>query len=171
MDREQLSKLLESMRSDLENISNAKPGEDAIEEANRFMSDLYHLGLEWHNNPELGESPQYLEFIQESSRLLPHALTRLDSFVNRLEASLYKGLVSDWKSVSEKRSSIEFLFELYRDSPFAEFLPMLELGDLDPALRRQAVFEGYVPPEQIPTGLPSTHWWWRPTDYQLRFTS
>ena len=167
MNREELSALLDSMREALEALTSGRPVDKAEGEADSFMAGVYRLGLELHGNAALRASPEYRKFLEDSSRVLPYAMIYLEYFVDRLLTRLYHGSILNWKAICEKRSGVEFFFELYRDTPFAGFLENFELGELDPALRRQAVFEGYVPPEEIPPSIPESHWWWRPTQEDL----
>ncbi|HEV7681139.1 MAG TPA: hypothetical protein VGO68_03380 [Pyrinomonadaceae bacterium] len=171
MNREELSTLLNSMLEDLAAMSHGGPVGKLEEEADLFMINLFRLGVELHSNPSLGASEEYERFLEVSSEGLARVLPHLNYFIDRFRSKLYGGSIWDWKAIAEKRSGLAFLFELYRDTPFAEFLPFVEMNNVDTAVRTQAAFEGYVRPEEIPAGLPVSHWWWRPTEEDLKQTS
>jgi hypothetical protein len=31
---------------------------------------------------------------------------------------------------------------------------------MDDFIKEKGEYEGYIPPSQIPIGIPSSHWWW-----------
>jgi hypothetical protein len=84
------------------------------------------------------------------------------SFADDLEALVRDTFVGDeWLQAMERRSALQFLLDAYAQTPLAERFPYLEVGDLDELLRHRGQTEGFLRDEDIPDGVPESHWWWR----------
>jgi hypothetical protein len=55
------------------------------------------------------------------------------------------------------RSALQFLLDLYRDTPAGDALAEVETERYDEEVR-QAIARGPAPP--VPDGVPASHWWW-----------
>jgi hypothetical protein len=131
---------------------------DLIED---FMIGIYQMGLLLHQQPALRTSAELKEFVQEGQNLLLAVVGSIRTYVRSIENKFYGPWVYDeWTWVAKRRSAIEFLRELFRDTSFEEFLPFFNTEDIDRMFPNQQEIGGYLPVETIPEGTPPSHWWW-----------
>jgi hypothetical protein len=66
-----------------------------------------------------------------------------------------------WPRACERRSAVQFLIDLYRGLASPSVLQQLDTEQVDWLLRRKGKIEGLLRPDEIPDGIPASHWWWR----------
>ena len=156
-----LTELLAQIRrvlTDLGREGTTEHRRDLIED---LMTGIYSLGLLLHREPLLRSSPEMLKFLRDGQSLLLMAVPSILSYVNTTESKFYASWVYDeWTRVSIRRSAIEFLRELFRETSFAEFLAFFNTDDIDKMFPSKEEKGGYLPVENIPIGIPPSHWWW-----------
>ena len=69
-----------------------------------------------------------------------------------------------WARALERRSAVQFLLDLYRGLAPPGLLEEVDTEEVDWLLRRRGRTEGYLRPDEIPDGIPTSHWWWRLPD-------
>lgn len=117
-----------------------------------FLAGLGGLGL----RGEIDEA-----FVAATTDGLNAVWTGVLSFAEDLEALARDTFVADeWRQAVERRSALQFLLDAYARTPLAERFPYLEVDDLDELLRHRGQTEGFLRDEDIPDGVPESHWWW-----------
>jgi len=156
-----LRDLLDAALATLQKFADRETVTERVDLTESFMSQLFDLGLALGRDPQDRSSPEFERFLQESAALLPRAVGDLCLYVVRTENLFYGTWEYDeWKQVCRRRSTLEFLWELYRETEFSEWFEQIELEDLDNLLEERGKREGYLPVEDIPEGVPRAHWWW-----------
>ena len=61
-----------------------------------------------------------------------------------------------------RRSSLQYLFDEYRDSPAAVSIEPEDIARFDRDLRRLVSEKGALPAAEVPLGISPSHWWWYP---------
>jgi len=124
-----------------------------------FMSVIEQIGRVATLEPKYG--PQIQQFARDTATLIAHPNFPFALWISELD------LVSEstfsyerFEQLQWMRSSLQFLFDLYRDTTAADFLSTVEqedIVDIDDSIRDLAPsFGGATPPE----GTPEHHWWW-----------
>lgn len=176
MNKEQFYKDLELISGLLEKtktIKKTKTVDERWEEIKRltarFMSKYLALYLLLKSNPDLKLDPKYKDFIAKSQHFLRSLVFELDDYVTYIENRLSSMFYSDeWETVvCPCRSAVEAVKEMYQGTAFEEFYKgdnpdALDLNteDLDDSIEMRAHKEGYLKEDQIPKGIPTSHWWW-----------
>ncbi|MFT7059819.1 MAG: hypothetical protein ACJASV_002332 [Pseudorhodobacter sp.] len=127
------------------------------EAARPFTAAFYTLYLGKLSGLATAQAENLDRFLAGSAHILEPALPFLDYHLSdRIGARLASGAqAEDWPIISQLRSTLEALKELYSPHlPMAELIPDDE--DLDASLREKHA-TGAV---SRPTGLPDGHWWW-----------
>jgi hypothetical protein len=107
---------------------------------------------------------QYLE--QTSISLSGNIYFLLTPVFRDLNNILNTGFQSnEWTRICQNRSAIEALREMYQGTLLKEYLEeddeiTIGLRDLDERIRQRGQVDAYMPAEQIPNGIPKSHWWW-----------
>jgi hypothetical protein len=126
----------------------------------RFMADVHRLGLRVHREPGLLASPEVRGPLRASVLPLKTQIHELRIWVNYLEDSFIGTWESNWTRVCEARSSLQFFFDVYRETGLADEFFALSPEELDYHMRIVAPYEGGLPASSIPPGMPASHWWW-----------
>ena len=176
MDKEQFCNHLElilNLLKETKSIRKTKPITETSSErkqvTNQFMSRYLELYLSIKNNLSLKSDEKYQNFIEQSKYFLSHLTSELNRYVVELEKrtnSIYYD--NEWETiVCPSRSAIEAVKEIYQDTSFKEFYEgenpealILDTEDLDDSIEMKAHKEGYLKEDQIPKGIPTSHWWW-----------
>ena len=72
------------------------------------------------------------------------------------ESPWYDG--EPWLRACRLRSFLEHVFGFAEDGEW--WAEELDTEDYDAALRLRGDGDGGIPPEQVPAGMPTSHWWW-----------
>ena len=95
------------------------------------------------------------EDLDKAGQHLANFITTL----GQLDSALY--YAEQWEnSICWRRSAIEAVKEMYKNTVLKEFYYELDTEDLDDSIEMRAYKEGYLKEDQIPKGIPATHWWW-----------
>jgi hypothetical protein len=125
-----------------------------------FLMATYDLGLLLSNEPCLKESLDFIEYIEDSIFLLQPLKGRISDFIQDTEFILtYAFQGNEWLQVCRNRSAIEFLKTFYQTTIKTKVAKAWHACVLDKKIRRVGEIEGLIS-EEIPVGIPSSHWWW-----------
>jgi hypothetical protein len=157
--------VLERLRETLARLEQSpKPVGQRKHETDAFLYNIFDLGRALNLKAEARESPDVREFLNASATILPEFTGEFELYMGATEDRLigaWEG--GEWELVCRRRSSLEFLVELYRNTDYEEYLHRFGCADLDERLRQRGLEEGYLDPSRIPEGIPRSHWWyWYP---------
>ena len=154
-------------------IRKAKPltetGSERKRLTDQFMTRYFRLYLLIRNNPDLKLDPKYKDFIIESQHLLRSLTSELNRYIGGIENRLRTIFeYNEWEGIiCPCRSAVEAVKEMYRGTAFEEryeesnpYALDLDTEDLDDSIEMKAHKEGYLKEDQIPKGIPTSHWWW-----------
>lgn len=132
-----------------------------------FMDGLLNLYLALKADPSIETEPQFQNYLRESADLLTRITFGIGIFISEINQALREPFYSDeWFGICRNRSAVEALRELYQNTNLGEHLSVepdlsdLDTRDLDGEIRLKGEKEGFPSQEQIPAGIPSSHWWW-----------
>ena len=86
------------------------------------------------------------------------ALTAYGDRLERLLLSTFHG--HEWVAACERRTRLEAVCTLWADQLVGLEPLSVDRESLDDLLRQKGESEGYLRPDQIPPGTPTSHWWW-----------
>jgi len=130
-----------------------------------FMSVIMELYTEIKTEPAIESDVEFQRYLRESAAKLVFRSRDIELFLVDLEKMLSFTFYDDeWLVVCYKRSSIEVLKEIYKNTCFEEYFHYYEveyLEELDQIIKWKGEIECYIPTqEQIPIAIPPSHWWW-----------
>ena len=131
--------------------------------ANEYMSKILRLYLAGQSDSSLLNNSEYQEYIQQSSIILKRLIYELNNYIDDIEGELRGSFYypEQWEnSICWRRSAIEALKEMYKNTLLEEFYYELDTEDLDDSIEMKAHKEGGLKEDQIPKGIPTSHWWW-----------
>lgn len=127
-----------------------------------FLAVAYAISRALNQTPELRESPEYRQFISESSRYLNETGYRgIDSYCS-IQMNDFYGLWDDekWFRLCSFRSEIQSMIDLYAETEVPPLLSVAERSELDDYIRERATYSAAIARDQIPAGTPNSHRWW-----------
>lgn len=164
IDEELLLELLDNARADLDALLVDTTLPSAMGPTTRaFVARVGSLGLRLQREPALRTRPEVTRFLQETGAHLYRAMGHLERHAYEMK-DWYCGewAYDEWGRAVHERSAIEYLLELYGDSPSGVALPMLDekMAEIDDLLQQKVDFGVYVPFDRVRPGTPASHWWW-----------
>lgn len=158
-----MTRQLDSMLAVLREIVDGfgRDGWDAdVDRADAFVTGLFDVGCMLHAHPELHEV--WVSFRDATAPALVRNAGGLAMFADDLQSRVYEpGVVGDeWAGISRRRSALEFLSELYAGTELAELREKWEPELLAEQLQERCKSDGFIDPDDIPDGVPRSHWWW-----------
>ena len=132
------------------------------------MKAVFELGLARQVNPSAFQSDQVRQRLSAQGARFFSFLHLVDYYVSRLERQFWGVWEGRWIDVCFARSGLEFLLDLYQETAFSETddtengatFDKTEFEDLDAGIQQLQSEYGGVPAQQIPAGIPVSHWWW-----------
>lgn len=157
-----LPEILDGIRTALKSLPASGAGGDSrVTQTQILMHDVFELGITVSRDPTLKDSVEVTGCLAETADALRHAIIDIKAFVRATEYHLQDTWYADeWRWTCIRRSGLEFLKELYRNTSFGEYLVEFDLADLDELLKQRGEVEGFLSNDKIPTGVPKLHWWW-----------
>jgi hypothetical protein len=149
---------LAALRRAAGEVAVARAGHD-LDAVRRLMRAVYQIGLAARRDPAFGASAEVRGAVAETTPPLVRGVNVIAGWQAAVEDRLTGTWEWDWEEACEARSGLALLLDLYRDSPLADD-EGLEPEELDRLLRHVAQFEGWMPDEAVPAGIPASHWWW-----------
>ncbi|QSA98410.1 hypothetical protein [Methylococcus sp. EFPC2] len=150
--------MMSSLFAGLQRASGESAGaEAAFHEALVSLVGLHHAqAVQGAADP-----PRLARFREESSQALLAFPQRLGFLVN--EALILAEDASDyeWPRLCLNRSVIQFLIDDYAATPIPALIDRQDLTELDEEMARVGDRQGPLDEDQIPRGMPQSHWWWR----------
>jgi hypothetical protein len=161
-----LSKI-ENLIELLKSLENNKQNVIFKDKFRQFMLETLELYLALKTDYSLNSDVNFQNYLNESAIKLISRARDLDFFIADIEQALSFPFYGDeWINICYKRSSIEALKEIYKNTSFNEHFDYFEkeyLEELDDTIRWKGEKERYIPHQaQIPVGIPPSHWWWYP---------
>lgn len=127
-----------------------------------FMSAIYEVGRALHVHPQWSAQPAWRDFVARSAPVLSGRILVFSTFYREstdvLERAWEWG--DEWLGVCRDWSSAQFVRELYGDKLEQPFHYFSEEDDYLDDLRTQGEKHGPLRPQDIPEGIPPSHWWW-----------
>ena len=165
--KKELNKKLADLLDSLKDLKDLERGTETLylrqDKINYFMDLTMELYLSVQLDPSLKSESQFQEYLNESANLLCGiTIWDLLSYISSIE-SIVKMImeVGEWRKVCWRRSAIESLKELYKNTVFEQYFDEIDTeDDLDLILESKGKKEGPLSEEEIPDGIPSSHWWW-----------
>jgi hypothetical protein len=167
--QEQLNQYIKEMSGDLDKLRS--PSEKLSQKDNTysFMMNLLRTYCLLKLNPLLNEVKELQDFLEQSAPRVACISYPLIRFQSDIEPLFTLDPDYDpWPEVCTRRSAIESLRELYQDTQDSDLKESLASSDpneafnpedLDELIEAWAISEP-VPDDEIPVGIPRSHWWW-----------
>jgi hypothetical protein len=132
---------------------------DRDEMVELFLDGTFQLATS--AGPEDRDTPEFRDYVRESSALIDEFQHRVQDYVRRTERQARPAFqANEWEQICRRRSAIEFLRELSRGTDYELRTLTLDTRALDDLLLDVGQREGYLDPDRIPAGVPPDHWWW-----------
>ena len=137
-------------------------------EMNLFMWKIFELYLLMQRKPSIKLDPKLKDYLNQSAALLSRRIDgsafrnyHLIVFVMDLADILSHTFYADeWQTrVCPLRSQIEAFNEIYKETSYKKFIDE-DFEETDAEIKRVGEVEGGLSPDQIPQGIPLSHWWW-----------
>lgn len=127
-----------------------------------FMSAIYEAGRALQLHPEWATQPTWRNFIEASAPILAERILEFSRFYQDSTDVLARGweFGEEWIGVCRDWSSAQFVRELYGDTLEQPFHYFSEDDEYLDNLRAQGEKHGPLRPQDIPEGIPPSHWWW-----------
>ncbi|MGF1485879.1 MAG: hypothetical protein ACFBSE_02075 [Prochloraceae cyanobacterium] len=140
-----------------------------------IMNEIMEVYLAIQADSSLKSDPDFQRFLNDSSILLCRTMiSDMPRYISSVERILTFTLEpGEWVKVCWRRSAIEAIKELYPNTVFEQYFSEIDTeDDLDLILESRGKKEGPVSEEEIPNGIPSSHWWWwgeepEESDYEI----
>ena len=145
----------------VKNISEAKIRPSELIDS--FMNEILRLYLFIENQPSYKKDIKYQNFIKNSEYILRRLIYQIVKYILQIESEFDSDFyyAEQWKNrVCWKRSAVEALKEMYKGTFLEQFYYELDTEDLDDSIEMRAHKEGGLKEDQIPKGIPTSHWWW-----------
>lgn len=127
-----------------------------------FMNAIYEAGRALQLHPEWATQPAWRNFIEASAPILAKRILEFSRFyqdsTDVLEREWEFG--EEWSGVCRDWSSAQFVRELYGDKLEQQFHYFSDEDDYLDDLRTQGEKHGPLRSQDIPEGIPPSHWWW-----------
>lgn len=125
-----------------------------------FFDDIYHLGLALGIEPRLGVDPELARFIEDTVPVLREHHVDLMFFPGEV-VRRFQGIweYNEWERLCAARSGLQFFVDLFGKTALAENLSDFDTGYVDDLIREMGR-EGHLTDDEIPHGVPRSHWWW-----------
>ncbi len=161
-----LLQLVEKLCESVEDSEIKTPGPSG--EMRVFMRKILELYLLMQRKPSIKLDPKLQDYLNQSAALLSRRIEgsafrnyHLIVFVMKLVDILSHTFYADeWQTrVCPLRSQIEAFNEIYKETSYKEFIDE-DFEETDADIKRVGEVEGGLSPDQIPQGIPLSHWWW-----------
>lgn len=124
-----------------------------------FFDDVYELGKLLVVEPRLTATPELTQFVEDSVPALREHHVDLMFFpgsVVRRFHGIWEG--PEWEQLCVARSGLQFFVDLFSGA-LADNLADFDTGYVDELIRERG-HEGHLADDEIPRGIPRSHWWW-----------
>ena len=135
----------------------------AGQDANRTQSIRVDTFLECLAGIAHSRSTARDDFVARTSERVHACAEALSQYLIGIENTLFDSewVADEWLSVCRRRSHIEDLLALYRDTfSETELLLWLDTEHVDESIAERREVEGPVKAADIPPEMPARHWWW-----------
>jgi hypothetical protein len=134
-----------------------------------FMSALLELYLTIQREPALQETSTYQDFLQSSAPLIARAQDHIIDYEIGIKDLLPNDPYFDpWPTVCWRLSAYQAFLEMYQFTQETDLKEYLNLSnedfnpeDIDDWVEGYIMRDGgTVDEDEIPVGIPRSHWWW-----------
>jgi hypothetical protein len=161
MDRELLYQRFKLSLDILDEVRDNYEKVDIWTKVSQFMNGTMEIYLALKADPSIREDPEFQHYISKSAGKLTWFTNYIVLFMSKIEQDLHSTFYdNEWLHLCSKRSSIDALKEMYRNTCLEEHFPDIDTEDLDDHMSSVGDYEGYLSAEKIPAGIPHSHWWW-----------
>lgn len=129
----------------------------ALRQALAMLVGLHHAQ---HEHGAI-DGARLARFRQESASAMLAHRDRLSFQVNEALILAEDANDYEWPRLCMSRSVIQFLIDDYTGTPVPELIDRDDLAELDEEMERVGGRQGPLDDDQIPKGMPASHWWWR----------
>jgi hypothetical protein len=142
----------------LRRLDEAREPEERLQLAESLVTVVYALGLAVERKEVAPDEVRTLAAAVEP--LLFRVTGALEIVANSIEDRFMLSFEpGSWEELCRVRSGLEFLLALFPEE--AEWVRTHVRPDAyDDLIRRRSHDFGYLPPSEIPQGIPASHWWW-----------
>ena len=154
-----MSEAADRVLSLLRRLDAAREPDERTRLAEELLAAVYAFGLALQRGEESPETARALAAAGEP--LLVSVTGPIEISAGSIEDMfmLSWDAGDSWEDVARKRSALEFLLELFPGE--ADWVRrQVEPDRYDDLIRRRSHDFGYLRPDEIPAGLPPSHWWW-----------
>jgi len=159
MNSNRLTKVLDEAEPRLARLRQGSERPDPHAALARWMDDAFEIGTALVTSAALRSNARLLRYVEDAVPVLDVLAFSLASYPDFVE-SRFSGSWEDneWTQLCGARSEIEFFRELFREVA-PDIIEMIECRDLDEVIRARG-HEGHLEDDEIPSGVPVSHWWW-----------
>jgi hypothetical protein len=167
--QEQLHQYIDKISKELTKLCSPSESLSQRDNTYSFMMNLLHTYCLLKLNPPLNEEKELQDFLQESAIGVACISYPLIKFQADIEPLFTLDPDYDpWLEVCTRRSALEVLRELYQDTQHTSLRESLASSDpnevfnpedVDELIEAWAISEP-VSNDNIPAGIPRSHWWW-----------
>jgi hypothetical protein len=160
-----VDQILRRIREHAAAMRAVRSGDEEVRVARMFMGAVYDLGRAINGGAIRRDDPILHEVVAQTAPELTWFHPRLQQYISNTESHLVsndeEGLeIPAYIKAARNRSAVEFLRELYANSPYGEFLTLLDTRDLDEVMRERGKAIGWLPADAVPADIPTEHSWW-----------
>ena len=161
MDQETLYQELKHLLTLLKRILKKDNLLEASHDTRFFMNHTIDLYIALKANTFIERDPKFQDYIQRSARKLSGITFNINYFILQIDHTLSSTFYDDeWIGVCWQRSAVEAIKEMYQNTIFEVYFEDLDTEDVDEGMESRGQREGYLSTEEIPLGIPTSHWWW-----------
>lgn len=164
MAQEETLQALDGIETALHAIDPDQSPDENYAPLHALMHAALRLGIAMDSDPEARCEVDVRNQIESQGRRLGTLLHLLTYYIARWEQRFWGEFTSRWLDLCYGRSGLEYLQCIYGSDALSrdgDCLDADELADLDRHIRDLMEHEGGIAEENIPRGVPASHWWWR----------
>jgi hypothetical protein len=150
-----------SLCREMQKLLATRPDPDERENvAYAYLRLLFGLGRASELAGEL--TPEVVTCLKATAPQLERVGAGFEDFLHESRDGLLQEFLfhDQWPRALERRSAVQFLIDLYRGLAPPGVLEQLDTEEVDWLLRRTGETEGFLSLDEIPDGIPASHWWW-----------
>jgi len=159
MNSDRLTQVLDVAKRRLARLRQGSESPDPDVALEGWMDDAYEIGTVIAMSAGLRSDARLRRYVEDATPVLHEQAINLSFYPDFVE-SRFSGSweYNEWTQLCGARSEIEFFRELFREAA-PDIIGMIECRNLDEVIRARG-HEGHLEDDEIPSGVPVSHWWW-----------